>query len=231
MTTPDWRDFPPHVLREYAVIADGERGALCGPRGDLVWLCVPGWADDAVFATLSGGRGAYSVSPVDTAVWGGYYEPGTLIWRNRWVTTDLVVECREALAFPGDPHRTVVLRRIEAVDGEVTLRVRLDPRDGFGRHAMRELRRGDDGRWTARTGRLRVRWSGAADAVVDEFGRLALTVTVAAGGRHDLVLEISDRPLPDPVDPDRTWHATEHAWLSRVPDFAGTAAPRDARHA
>jgi alpha,alpha-trehalase len=31
------------VLREYAFIADGERGALIGPRGDVAWLCVPGW--------------------------------------------------------------------------------------------------------------------------------------------------------------------------------------------
>jgi len=30
--------FPPAVLREYALIADGERGALCGPHGELVWL-------------------------------------------------------------------------------------------------------------------------------------------------------------------------------------------------
>ena len=26
-------EFPPHVLREYALLADGERGALVGPRG------------------------------------------------------------------------------------------------------------------------------------------------------------------------------------------------------
>ena len=31
--------FPPHVLRDYALIADGKRGALVGPRGDIVWLC------------------------------------------------------------------------------------------------------------------------------------------------------------------------------------------------
>ena len=30
--------FPPAVLRDYALIADGERGALCGPHGELVWL-------------------------------------------------------------------------------------------------------------------------------------------------------------------------------------------------
>ena len=34
----------PHVLREYALLADGERGAVIGPRGDIVWMCFPGWA-------------------------------------------------------------------------------------------------------------------------------------------------------------------------------------------
>jgi potassium/hydrogen antiporter len=114
VTDQDWQDFPPHVLREYALLADGERGALCGPRGDLAWLCAPGWDDPAVLSTLVGGGGTYSVSPVGTAVWGGYYEPGTLIWRNHWITTDTVVECREALAFPGDPHRVVLLRCVAA---------------------------------------------------------------------------------------------------------------------
>ena len=44
--------FPPHVLREYALIADGERGALIGPRGDIVWMCAPRWHSDAIFAAL-----------------------------------------------------------------------------------------------------------------------------------------------------------------------------------
>jgi hypothetical protein len=33
--------FPPYVLRDYALIADGERGALIGPRGDIVLMCAP----------------------------------------------------------------------------------------------------------------------------------------------------------------------------------------------
>ncbi len=36
-------NFHPHVLRDYALIADGERGALVSPRGDIVWLCAPRW--------------------------------------------------------------------------------------------------------------------------------------------------------------------------------------------
>lgn len=93
-------EFPPHVLREYALLADGERGILVGPRGDYVWMCAPRWDSDAVFSSLVGGQGSYAVTPTGRFVWGGYYEEGSLIWRSRWITENGVVECREALAFP-----------------------------------------------------------------------------------------------------------------------------------
>jgi hypothetical protein len=36
----DWRTAAvPHVLREYALLADGERGIIVGPRGDFAWMC------------------------------------------------------------------------------------------------------------------------------------------------------------------------------------------------
>lgn len=106
-------DFPPETLRQYALLADGERGALVGPHGDIAFLCAPRWHDDAVFSTLLGGPGSYSVTPADRHhVWGGHYEHGSLVWRSRWVTTRSVIECREALALPGDPGRVVLLRRI-----------------------------------------------------------------------------------------------------------------------
>ncbi|MGO9503703.1 MAG: trehalase-like domain-containing protein [Streptosporangiaceae bacterium] len=78
--------FPLYVLRDYALIADGERGALIGPRGDIVWMCAPQWHSDAVFSTLIGGDGIYATTPTDRFVWGGYYEEDTLIWHSRWVT-------------------------------------------------------------------------------------------------------------------------------------------------
>src|SRR5581483_4913875 len=84
-------EFPLHVLSEYALLADGERGVMVGPRGDFVWMCVPRWHSDAVFSTLIGGAGVYAVTPAEpTFVWGGYYEPNSLIWRSRWVTTSQV---------------------------------------------------------------------------------------------------------------------------------------------
>ena len=219
------------MLREYAFIADGERGALLGPDGAIVWLCAPRWDSPAVFSSLLGGQGLYSVTPADPwHVWGGHYESGSLIWRSRWVGRG-VTECREALAMPADPHRAVLLRRVEAVDGPTKVGVALDLRAGFGRSKVRDLTRAQ-GCWSGRCGRIRFRWSGAERARPDANQRLALAVQLTVGGHHDLVLELSDRPLVDrPPDPAAAWAATEQAWSQVVPACDDLIAVRDARHA
>jgi alpha,alpha-trehalase len=224
------RLFPPHVLREYALLADGERGALVGPRGDIAWMCAPRWHSDAAFSTLIGGSGCYAVTPADPRfVWGGYYEDGSLIWRSRWITSEGITECREALAYPGDAATAVLLRRVEAKDTPARVRVQLDVRADFGRHKMTHLQHGTA--WTGRTGPLYLRWSGGGAATAGPDGRLELMLTIAPGERHDLVLELSDRPLPaEPVAADAAWDATEAAWARELPAFGDSLAPRASRH-
>jgi len=224
--------FPPHVLREYALLADGERGILVGPRGDFAWMCAPRFDSDAVFSTLIGGGGLYAVTPAeDRFVWGGSYEAGSLIWRSRWVTTTGIIECREALAFPGDPRKAVVLRRILARKGAARVKVVFDARAGFGRRAMGDLSH-HDGIWSARSGALRLRWSGGEAAKHTKGGALVAEVGIEEGSHHDLVLEISDRTLTgDAVDATDAWAATEAAWARSVPEPEDTLAVRDSRHA
>jgi GH15 family glucan-1,4-alpha-glucosidase len=165
-------------------------------------------------------------------VWGGYYEPGSLIWRSHWVTSRCLIECREALGHPADPNRVVLLRRIQA-SGPTPARVdvTLDVGADFGRAAQARVRRDEHGRWIITSGGLSCRWSGAAEATHARDGVLRLKLKVPAGEHHDLVLEISDRNLPDPVDPERSWHGTADYWRGAVPGFERSAAPRDSRHA
>ena len=54
------------MLREYALLADGERGTLVGPRGDFAWMCAPRWDSDAVFSSLIGGGGMDAVTPAES---------------------------------------------------------------------------------------------------------------------------------------------------------------------
>ena len=115
-------DIPPvYSLRNYALLADGERGALIDPEGNVAWMCAPRWHDPAIFSSLIGGRSFYTVTPNCRFVWGGHYETGGLIWRSRWITNGGIVECREALALPATADRVVLLRRIEVEEGACTL--------------------------------------------------------------------------------------------------------------
>ncbi|RZU12715.1 glycoside hydrolase family 15 protein [Streptomyces sp. BK239] len=222
----------PFVLRDYALIADGERGALIDPRGQIAWLCAPAWHSGAVFSGLLGGPGRYQVCPADPwNVWGGYYEDGTLIRVSRWVTADGIVSCREALATPAGTGRAVLLRQVRAERGEAVVDVDLDVRADFGRHAMTDLRAEPDGVWRARTGPLHVRFTGAERARPGADGGLRTRIRLPEGGAHDLVLEIADEPQDGPLDPRRLWDDTERWWRSAVPDCADTAAPRDTRMA
>lgn len=222
----------PHVLREYALLADGHRGALIGPRGEVSWLCVPAWHDDAVFSRLIGGAGSFAVTPSSRFVWGGHYDGTGLIWRSRWVTPTGITECREALAFPGDPHRAVLMRRIEALQGPAHVGVRLAPTAGFGRHGMREVHHDGSGCWTARVGDLRMRFTGAPSAHLQRSAipSLEAQLTVDAGEHHDLVLEISDQALPDLRDPIDLWRSTEESWAAAVPPMDHGIAVADTKH-
>lgn len=226
----------PHVLREYALLADGERGIVVGPRGDYVWMCFPRWDSAAIFSSLIGGSGAYAITPKDRCVWGGYYEPRSLIWRGRWVMDDATIECREALALPSHPGRAVILRRVLARKGTARVDVTLNPRGDFGQRALRKLSKREDGVWTGELEGAALRWVGGQDADprADGHGGKALTLslTVPEGEHHDFILVLSSKDAPaDVPDPESAWQGVEAAWRERVPDMENTVAPRDACHA
>lgn len=226
----------PRVLREYALLADGERGVLVGPRGEFAWMCFPQWDGDAFFSTLLGGPGAYAVTPEGRFVWGGYYENDTLIWRSRWITEDSIVECREALALPADRDRAVVLRRVVAAAGAARVRVVLNLRHELGARPVKDLHLDDTGVWRGRLGEVRVSWSGAADAEAVDDGQggraLELSIALETGAQHDLLLafEGGERSEP-PLDPDWAWQGTEAAWRERTASLPQALGARDARQA
>jgi hypothetical protein len=156
-----------------------------------------------------------------------------LIWRSRWVTDDGIVECREALAFPGDALRAVVLRRIIAVEGEAHVRVHLEARGDYGKDPLSELEQAT-GIWTARTGPNRLRWSGAVGARPSSSRNrrhLTMELSVGAGQFHDLVLEVGLGQLPDePIDSEDAWIATTTAWEEAVPPLSDCLSPPESRH-
>ena len=224
--------YPPEVLGSYAFIGDGERGALIGPRGDISWMCAPCWDSDAVFASLVGGDSFYAVTPTERFTWGGYYEAGSLIWHSRWITASGVIECREALGFPGCPDRAVLLRQVHSPEAEQQVAICLAPEGGFGQDPLTDVHH--HGRvWTGRLGSLWMRWQGPDDVHVARHGsgghHLHAKVAVSPGETLDLVLEIGHHEIDGhPPDADAAWQATEETWRREVPEFQQTLDPEGA---
>ena len=78
---------------------------------------------------------------------------------------------------------------------------------------------------------LHVRWHGAPEGLPRRGRAGALTLDVPEGEHHDLVLEISDVPLPRaPVDAEQAWAATEEAWSRAAPPLSDSLAPGDVAH-
>jgi len=202
-------------------------------------MSAPRFEDGAVFSALLGGHSQYRICPVSRCTWGGSYEPGTLIWRSRWVTDDgAVVESRDALALPADEDRAVLLRRVSVSRGRARVQVTLDARADFDAHPLSALKRhdGDDAVWTGRLGDLSLRWSGAGEAEVHRRsgdGHLELVLELAAGDEHDLVLEIG-RGTPDswgaPTPAGVAWEQTTAQWARTVGQLPQAWSPPQARH-
>jgi alpha,alpha-trehalase len=175
------------------------------------------------------------VRPSGPFVWGGWYEPGTLVWRGRFVDeANAIVECRDALALPATGRRAIVLRRLIGLSGRMAIDVTLEASSGFGTEPLRELARAPAGGWHARTGAVRVGWWGADDARVDaEAGRTTLrhVLELSEGETRDLVLVLSCDDDEEPPDPDLCWASTENGWKERVPTLGLALAERDSRHA
>jgi GH15 family glucan-1,4-alpha-glucosidase len=227
-------DTTPRTLRDYVVLADGNRGAMLSPDGGVAWLCFPSWSDPAVFAGLLGSGGAYAVTPVDRHVHGGYYESGTLIWRQRWVTLDGLIETREVLAYPGRSTSALLLRRITAVDGVVPMTMRLQLGADYGRAVSTTWRKAGDA-WLSDVKGVHCRWTcspATGRAPRPRQGQLVMDFAMQPGEAVDLALELSSSRLDDadPIDLEEAWQRTERAWSSAVPGCDSLPARRDVRH-
>lgn len=220
----------PQALRDYAFLADGPRGALLDPDGSVAWLCFPTFADDALLAGLLGGGGVYQLAPTGRYVTGGYYEDGSLIWHQRWVTDDGLVECCQALAYPGEPDRCVLLRRITALDADAQLGCEVTIATDYGRRPGGRWQRDDEG-WRLDAKGVTARLTGTMGPLQPTEDGLRMEYLLAAGSSADLVLELQSpsRKLGRPPHADQLWEQTRAAWKAAVPRCADVPAQRDVR--
>lgn len=124
---------PPTVpISEYAVLGDGRTAALVSRRGSVDWLCFPQFDSPACFAALLGGpsHGRWLLTVPDATDVTRTYLGDSFVLQTTYASptgTALVTE-----AMPLGDGRADLVRRIECLDGTVTVRHEWVVRFGYG---------------------------------------------------------------------------------------------------
>jgi GH15 family glucan-1,4-alpha-glucosidase len=200
------------TIEQYAMIGDTQTATLVGDDGSIDWLCTPRFDSDACFAALLGdeNHGRWQIAPAG----GGRatrrrYRDGTLVLETEFDTFDGSVKI---IDFMPIRDRTVdVIRIVEGVRGEVSMRMHLSIRFGYGN--IVPWVRNVDGALTAVAGPdalvlyTPVETRGLDYSTVAEF-------TVASGERvsFSLAWYQSHLEVPRPRDAIGSLHSTETWW-------------------
>ncbi|MGN6751405.1 MAG: glycoside hydrolase family 15 protein [Intrasporangium sp.] len=130
--------YPP--LEDLGLIGDGETVALVGLDGAIHWLCLPRFDSEPVFAALLDHErgGHFTIAPDEVVEARQYYQPDTGVLVTELRSRTGLVRVTDALALrsgadltddvPGG--RGELVRSAVVLQGDVTLRVELEPRGG-----------------------------------------------------------------------------------------------------
>ncbi|OKK17478.1 glucoamylase [Streptomyces sp. CB00455] len=204
-------------IEDYALIGDLMTSGLVGRDGSIDWLCLPRFDSAACFAKLLGEEenGHWRVAPASAAdtdrCTRRAYVDDSMVLESYWETGDGTIKVIDFM-----PQRDIapdVVRIVEGVSGEVTMRSTLRLRFDYG-HVVPWVRRSDgdrvavagpDSAWFRSEPPVRT-W-GEDNSTRSEF-------TVTAGQRVAFVLtwHPSHDPRPVPIDPYEALEASLTDW-------------------
>jgi GH15 family glucan-1,4-alpha-glucosidase len=199
-------------IEDYAFLSDTQTGALVGRDGSVDWLCFPRFDSGACFAALLGDRknGRWLFSPKDeiTAT-RRRYSDGTLILETEIETASGAIRLIDFMPPRGE--NPDIIRLIEGIRGQVSLKMELILRFDYGRIVPWVRKR--DGALEAIAGpdalvlRTPIETRGEDLTTVAEF-------TVAKGDRIPFVLSwyASHKEPPRPVNPEHALRDTTAYW-------------------
>jgi len=205
-------------ISDYAAIGDGRTVALVARDGAIDWLCLPDLDSASTFgALLDADRGGRFLlqpdAPFESA---RRYVRGTNVLETTLTTATGSVRVTDAMTLPTSglaPHRELV-RRIEGVSGEVSVRWSVQPRFSYGAVAPRiDVRAGVP---VAASGRdaVGVLSFGAGDAVRHDGG-IDGRFVARAGSTACLVLTASHQEplvLPPRAEVEARLEETVRHW-------------------
>ncbi len=148
MTVAFTRDVDGYLpIAAYGIVGDCRSAALVGVDGSIDWLCLPRFNDASVFGRiLDADKGGYwQISPVDAYRSHQRYRDLTNVLDTVFTTDSGVIVVTDFM--PVDEHdlgrrarfheEPRLIRIVECVAGDVTLRQRFEPAPDFGRSEPR----------------------------------------------------------------------------------------------
>jgi GH15 family glucan-1,4-alpha-glucosidase len=132
--------FPP--IGDYGVIGDCRTAALISSRGAIEWLCLPRFDSPSIFAAIldreRGGR--FAIGPAGPSSVSRRYLDATNVLETTFTTpsgrlrlTDVMTVASEAEKGSDLWPNHEIVRRVEAIEGDVEVEVIVDPRPDYGR--------------------------------------------------------------------------------------------------
>jgi GH15 family glucan-1,4-alpha-glucosidase len=183
-------------IGDYAAIGDCRTVALVARDGSIDWLCLPVASSPGLFAALldhdNGGR--FAINPSGPFTVHRRYLPDTNVLETTFAGGGGVVRLIDLMTVDPDPAGSElrpsreVLRIVEALEGEMTMRVLYQPRPGFGRSPPRLTRRGGLGWACSCHGEVVILHSDIEMAPTPDGGTLVGDFTLCQGERRALSL-------------------------------------------
>lgn len=135
-------------IGDYAMIGNCRTAALVSRAGAVEWLCLPTFADAAIFgAILDRGAGHFTVGPRGQCQVKRRYVDDTNVLETTFECEGGTLRLTDCMTLPMElgPHlepQHELLRRVECVAGEVEVEVSFAPRLDYGRCPVRYAHQG-----------------------------------------------------------------------------------------
>jgi GH15 family glucan-1,4-alpha-glucosidase len=163
---------------ELGVVGNCAFGALINSNGRVVWCCLPRFDSDPVFHSLLGapakaqGAGEFAIELEDLKHSEQSYEPNTALLRTRLEGAGGAIEIVDfapRFNMRGRMFRpTMLVRRVRPLSGRPRVRIRLQPRFGYGAHRPQLTTGSNHMRFVGPSLALRLTTDAPVDYIVDE---------------------------------------------------------------
>lgn len=203
------------AIEDHGVIGDLHTVALVALDGTIDFFCYPHFDSPTLFAALldpdEGGR--FQIAPIDECVRRRQlYLPNTNILITRFATADGIAEVMDFMPADGSNR---LIRRISGVHGRLALRIRCEPRFGYGNCVPDVQPVQGDVVFFGDEIALRLSHSPPISLVI-EANAAQTEVEVGAGEQINLMFAPADAEPLDTAGYERVYSDTAHFWRNWV---------------